>query len=146
MLRFTAVTVPFAARELVLEAGAVLSPELLAELVAANAQPGDVAVVCADRPTRLAATAAFRAALQRGLPAGPQATTVAPRPARFQRPALVPAQRPARGLSRDTVALREADRLISRLQQELRQVEAQSAERLATIKALEARLAGQATS
>jgi ubiquinone biosynthesis protein UbiJ len=64
-VRFASNPVPFAARTIQLPAGHVLTEAQVAQLVAFHtAKVADVAVVCADRPTLLAITHAFRAALR----------------------------------------------------------------------------------
>jgi hypothetical protein len=89
MIRFSSVTVPFADATIPLAAGAVLSPGQLAELVAVNALPEAVAVVSADRPTLLAATKAFAAALRSAKPVAP-APVAQSVVARFGKAALAP--------------------------------------------------------
>lgn len=88
MIRFSSVSVPFASSVVALVAGEVLPPERLAALVALNAAPEAVAVVCPDRPTLLAATKAFGAAVRSAAPsapatASPKAEAVVPASGRF---------------------------------------------------------------
>jgi len=78
MIRFSSSPVPFAARQYVLPAGHVMTGAQLAQLVRQNAEPRDVAIVCADRPTLIAATKAFRSAMGIDKRPAPVARTEAP--------------------------------------------------------------------
>lgn len=82
-LRFASNPVPFAARTIALPAGHVLTEAQVAQLVAFHtAKVADVAVVCADRPTLLAITKAFRAALRPPVPTTPKVVTEVLHPVR----------------------------------------------------------------
>lgn len=83
MIRFSSVSVPFADRVVALAAGEVLPPERLAALVALNAAPEAVAVVCPDRPTLLAATKAFGVAVRAGAPTAAAVVPATPVRGRF---------------------------------------------------------------
>jgi hypothetical protein len=90
MIRFSSVAVPFASATIPLTTGAVLSPVQLAELVAVNALPEAVAVVCADRPTLLTATKAFGQALRAAPKVAPVAPVAVAEAARFGKAVLAP--------------------------------------------------------
>lgn len=77
-IRFSSTEVKFADATIALPGGASLTAAQIAELVAVNALPEAVAVVCPDRATLIAATKAFAVAL-RSAPVAPKATTQAPR-------------------------------------------------------------------
>lgn len=82
-LRFASNPVPFAARTIALPAGHVLTEAQVAQLVAFHtAKVADVAVVCADRPTLLAITKAFRSALRPAVPTTPTVVTEVLHPVR----------------------------------------------------------------
>ena len=82
-VRFASNPVPFAARTIALPAGHVLTEAQVAQLVAFHtAKVADVAVVCADRPTLLAITHAFRAALRPTVPTTPKVVTEVLHPVR----------------------------------------------------------------
>jgi hypothetical protein len=82
-VRFASNPVPFAARTIQLPAGHVLTEAQVAQLVAFHtAKVADVAVVCADRPTLLAITHAFRAALRPTVPTTPKVVTEVLHPVR----------------------------------------------------------------
>lgn len=87
MLRFSSVSVPFASRTITLTAGQPVTDDLLSVLKAASAEKGEVAVVCADRPTLISATKAFRSTLP--VPAPRQAGKPASTPVTGRAPSLL---------------------------------------------------------
>lgn len=90
MIRFSSVAVSFAASTIVLAAGEGLTAGQLAVLLTQHAGKGEHAVTSTDRPTLVAATKAFRAALTTGVAPTAEPTTVASPSVPFARTTLVP--------------------------------------------------------